>query len=78
MNELIERANEEWDERNAAAIAAGEKEMPPMLPLVRLKVLIKLVIALSWHTHSDICRLIQRVWLRCPIRSVSAWSLPVE
>ncbi|KAF8581791.1 DNA repair exonuclease [Ramaria rubella] len=38
VNALIDKANEEWDERNATAVAASEKELPRMLPLVRLKV----------------------------------------
>ncbi|KIJ33528.1 hypothetical protein M422DRAFT_783118 [Sphaerobolus stellatus SS14] len=38
VNELIDRANEEWEERNAAALAASDKEVPHMLPLIRLKV----------------------------------------
>ncbi|KAF5392723.1 hypothetical protein D9757_000826 [Collybiopsis confluens] len=37
VNELIEKANEQWTERNAEAIKAGEK-LEPMLPLIRLKV----------------------------------------
>ncbi|KAE9389293.1 DNA repair exonuclease [Gymnopus androsaceus JB14] len=35
---LIEKANEQWDERNAKAVAEGGEELKPMLPLVRLKV----------------------------------------
>ncbi|EJD52009.1 DNA repair exonuclease [Auricularia subglabra TFB-10046 SS5] len=38
INQLIERANEDWEQRNAAAVAAGEQPLQPMLPLVRLKV----------------------------------------
>lgn len=38
VNALIEKANILWDERNAAAVAMGEKEIPRMLPLIRLKV----------------------------------------
>ncbi|RPD69197.1 DNA repair exonuclease [Lentinus tigrinus ALCF2SS1-7] len=38
VNELIDKANEQWDERNARAIAEGEPELPRPLPLVRLKV----------------------------------------
>ncbi|KAI0080442.1 DNA repair exonuclease [Panus rudis PR-1116 ss-1] len=38
VNELIEKANEEWDARNAAAKEEGEPELERMLPLVRLKV----------------------------------------
>ena len=38
MNELIDKANAQWEERNAQATARGEEPMPPMLPLVRLKV----------------------------------------
>jgi len=38
VNALIDKANTEWDERNAAAIAEGEEALPHMLPLVRLKV----------------------------------------
>lgn len=39
MNELIEKANVLWDERNERAVAEGEDELPRMLPIVRLKVL---------------------------------------
>jgi double-strand break repair protein MRE11 len=35
---LIVKANELWEERQAAAIAQGETKLEPMLPLVRLKV----------------------------------------
>ena len=35
MNTLIDEANEQWDERNARAVEAGEPEAPS---LVRLKV----------------------------------------
>ena len=38
VNELIEKANEQWDERNARAVEEGETELPRPLPLVRLKV----------------------------------------
>ncbi|OCH84350.1 DNA repair exonuclease [Obba rivulosa] len=38
VNELIDRANALWDERNAKAVEDGEPELPRMLPLVRLKV----------------------------------------
>lgn len=38
VEELIVRANEQWDERNAKAVAEGETELPRMLPLIRLKV----------------------------------------
>ncbi|EIW53657.1 DNA repair exonuclease [Trametes versicolor FP-101664 SS1] len=38
VNELIEKANREWDERNIRAVAEGEPELPRPLPLVRLKV----------------------------------------
>ena len=38
VEELIVRANEQWDERNAIAVAEGEDELPRMLPLIRLKV----------------------------------------
>ncbi|KAI8972429.1 DNA repair exonuclease [Trametes punicea] len=38
VNELIEKANQQWDERNARAVAEGEPELPRPLPLVRLKV----------------------------------------
>lgn len=38
MNGLIERANAQWEERNARALEKGEEALPPMLPLVRLKV----------------------------------------
>ncbi len=38
MAELIDKANEVWDRRNAQAVGEGEAELPRMLPLVRLKV----------------------------------------
>ncbi|KAM5539737.1 hypothetical protein V8D89_006550 [Ganoderma adspersum] len=38
VNELIEKANGQWDERNARAVEEGEPELPRPLPLVRLKV----------------------------------------
>ncbi|KAJ7130325.1 Mre11 DNA-binding presumed domain-containing protein [Mycena epipterygia] len=38
VNALIEKANEQWEERNARAVEDGEEELPTMLPLVRLKV----------------------------------------
>ncbi|KAF8504193.1 Metallo-dependent phosphatase-like protein [Hysterangium stoloniferum] len=38
VNALIDKANADWDERNTAAVAVGEKELSRMLPLVRLKV----------------------------------------
>lgn len=38
VNELIAQADEEWDARNAAALADGEPPLERMLPLVRLKV----------------------------------------
>lgn len=38
VNALIERAQEQWEERNIQALAAGQPELKPMLPLIRLKV----------------------------------------
>ncbi|KAI0693680.1 Mre11 DNA-binding presumed domain-containing protein [Cerioporus squamosus] len=38
VNELIDKANAQWDERNARALEEGEPELPRPLPLVRLKV----------------------------------------
>ncbi|KAJ7130323.1 DNA repair exonuclease [Mycena epipterygia] len=38
VNTLIDKASEQWEERNARAVEDGEEELPPMLPLVRLKV----------------------------------------
>lgn len=38
VEELIIRANEQWDERNVKAVAEGDAELPRMLPLIRLKV----------------------------------------
>lgn len=38
VNALIEKAQEQWEERNAQAKAAGDPELPHMLPLIRLKV----------------------------------------
>ncbi|KAN0136826.1 Metallo-dependent phosphatase-like protein [Lactarius tabidus] len=36
--ELIDKANDVWDRRNAQAVQDGDVELPRMLPLVRLKV----------------------------------------
>ena len=36
--ELINKANDIWDRRNAQAVEEGEAELPRLLPLVRLKV----------------------------------------
>jgi double-strand break repair protein MRE11 len=36
--ELIDKANDVWDRRNAQAVHDGDVELPRMLPLVRLKV----------------------------------------
>ncbi|KAG2007050.1 double-strand break repair protein MRE11 [Coprinopsis cinerea AmutBmut pab1-1] len=38
VNDLIDQAQALWEERNARSIEAGDEEIPPMLPLVRLKV----------------------------------------
>ena len=38
VGELIEDANKKWEERNERAREQGEPELPPMLPLIRLKV----------------------------------------
>ncbi|KAH8112242.1 DNA repair exonuclease [Phellopilus nigrolimitatus] len=38
VNELIEKANGLFEERNANALERGEEALPPMLPLIRLKV----------------------------------------
>lgn len=38
MAELIDKANDVWDRRNAQAVQDGDVELPRMLPLVRLKV----------------------------------------
>ncbi|KAH8101778.1 Metallo-dependent phosphatase-like protein [Cristinia sonorae] len=38
VDELINKANALWDERNARAVEEGEQEYPRMLPLIRLKV----------------------------------------
>ncbi|KAI0926517.1 meiotic recombination [Taiwanofungus camphoratus] len=38
VNELIDKANALWDERNARAVEEGESELPQMLPIIRLKV----------------------------------------
>lgn len=40
VNALIERADEQSQERNTRAKAQGEDEIKPMLPLIRLKVCI--------------------------------------
>ncbi|KZP22232.1 DNA repair exonuclease [Athelia psychrophila] len=38
VNTLIDKANEQWDERNAKAVMDGEEALERMLPLIRLKV----------------------------------------
>lgn len=38
MAELIDKANDVWDRRNAQAVRDGDVELSRMLPLVRLKV----------------------------------------
>ncbi|KAI0305362.1 DNA repair exonuclease [Multifurca ochricompacta] len=38
VTELIDKANDMWDQRNTQAVQEGEAELPRMLPLVRLKV----------------------------------------
>lgn len=38
VNALIDQANTQWEERNTRAVEDGEESLPPMLPLVRLKV----------------------------------------
>lgn len=38
VNQLIEKANREWDERNERAVEEGEEALERMLPLVRIKV----------------------------------------
>ena len=38
VNEMIDRANAQWEERNTRALERGEEALPPMLPLIRLKV----------------------------------------
>ena len=38
MESLIEKAADEWRERNEQAIEHGDPPLEPMLPLVRLKV----------------------------------------
>ncbi|KAI0293920.1 DNA repair exonuclease [Russula brevipes] len=38
VTELINKANDIWDRRNAQAVEDGEAELPRMLPLIRLKV----------------------------------------
>ncbi|CAL1709553.1 unnamed protein product [Somion occarium] len=38
VNELIQRANDVWDGRNAKALQEGDEELPRMLPIIRLKV----------------------------------------
>ncbi|KAJ6463956.1 Mre11 DNA-binding presumed domain-containing protein [Mycena sanguinolenta] len=38
VNALIDKANEQWAERNARAADNGDEPLEPMLPLVRLKV----------------------------------------
>ena len=38
VNELIEEATKKFEERNERARAEGEPDLPPMLPLIRLRV----------------------------------------
>jgi double-strand break repair protein MRE11 len=38
VSELINKANDMWDRRNAQAVEEGEAELPRLHPLVRLKV----------------------------------------
>ncbi|KAI0316569.1 Metallo-dependent phosphatase-like protein [Amylostereum chailletii] len=38
VNELIDKAQTQWDERNQRVMEEGDEELPRMLPLVRLKV----------------------------------------
>ncbi|KAI0057313.1 DNA repair exonuclease [Artomyces pyxidatus] len=38
VNELIDKAQTQWDERNQTATTEGDEEIPHMLPLIRLKV----------------------------------------
>nr|GAT52877.1 predicted protein [Mycena chlorophos] len=38
VNELIDKAKEQWEERNERAVQDGEEPLEPMLPLIRLKV----------------------------------------
>jgi double-strand break repair protein MRE11 len=38
VTELIDKANDMWDRRNAQAVEDGEGVLPHMLPLIRLKV----------------------------------------
>ncbi|KAJ4489977.1 Metallo-dependent phosphatase-like protein [Lentinula aciculospora] len=38
VNTLIEKAEEEWQERNAEIVKQGGEQLKPMLPLIRLKV----------------------------------------
>ena len=38
VNELIDKANAQFEERNERALERGEEALKPMLPLVRLKV----------------------------------------
>ncbi|KZS87402.1 DNA repair exonuclease [Sistotremastrum niveocremeum HHB9708] len=38
VNELIQKAKQEWEEKNDEAIANGEDPLQPMLPLIRLRV----------------------------------------
>ncbi|KAF7329694.1 Double-strand break repair protein MRE11 [Mycena kentingensis (nom. inval.)] len=38
VNELIDKAQEQWDARNERAVEEGDEPLEPMLPLIRLKV----------------------------------------
>jgi double-strand break repair protein MRE11 len=53
VTELINKANDIWDRRNAQAVEDGEAELPRMLPLIRLKVM-----NLMFHADNESSRLI--------------------
>lgn len=48
VNELIEKANAEWAEKNDETIANGEEPMKPMLPLIRLRVSTSFILSNSY------------------------------
>ena len=71
VNALIDKANELWDERNAKAVAEGEEELEPMLPLIRLKVPSFLSSSSLPFIHYALSRSTPRVSARCPTQFAS-------
>lgn len=70
VNELIDKANALWDERNARAVEEGESELPQMLPIIRLKV----VCHISYNEISSTSPIVSQV----DTTGVSEMSNPVR